>query len=114
MSELKKIFPNLFDLLCELSSNYNGGLKSDDGYRMSFIMPVFTFGKHVGDNYFEIEKKINGYVFSYVSKKGAVEKARTSSFELFKDLSFKDWDEIIDNVLRRHIIKPEYIEFATG
>jgi 3-dehydroquinate dehydratase len=114
MNNLKTIFPNLAEFLQEISSAYKGGFKSDNGYRMSFIMPLYTFGHHVGDNYFELEKKINGYIFSFVSKKGSSEKVITSSHEVYKDLSFEEWNKLIDSVLKRHMQKPEYIKFATG
>lgn len=97
-----------------MTSNYKGGFKSDNGNRMSFIMPIFTFGHHTGDNYFELDRSNNGFIFSIVSRKGSKEVLRTSSEELYKDKSFEEWDIFIDEIIKKHIIKPEYSIFAAG
>jgi hypothetical protein len=114
MDSLKSQFPNLSEMLREMTSAYKGGFKSDNGNHLVYMMPVFTFGHHTGDNYFELDKRDNGFILSIVSRNGSKEVVRTPSQRISKDLSSEEWDNFIDSLLREHIVKPEYPEFAAG
>ena len=114
MNNLKSQFPNLSEILDDATSVHKGGFKSDNGSCLVYMMPVFTFGHHTGDNYFELEKKVNGFIFSVVSKRGAKEIIRTSSHEIFEDLSHEEWDRFVNDMFMKHAVKPEYPAFAAG
>ena len=114
MNTLKSQFPNLSEMLEEMTSAYKGGFKSDNGYCLVYMMPVFTFGLHTGDNYFELEKRDNVLVLSIVSRSGRKEVVRTPSLKISKDLSSEEWDYLIDSLLKEHAVKPEYPVFAAG
>lgn len=114
MNTLKSQFPNLSEMLEEMTSSYKGGFKSDNGYCLVYMMPVFTFGHHTGDNYFELEKRDNVFVLSIVSRSGRKEVVRTPSQKISKDLSSEEWDNFINSLLKEHAVKPEYPVFAAG
>jgi hypothetical protein len=112
---LTREFSNLTDFLEAATSSFNGGFISEDSNRMAFMMPVHTFGHHVGDNWLILEKAPEGFIFSIESRVGSRVKAKTSSISAYvEDLSFEEWNEEVDEVLLRHTQKPEYLLFAQG
>lgn len=112
---LRQKFPNLARYLNEATEAYRGGFVSDDGNRLSYKMPVITFGHHVGDNWVTLERGFSGYILSVESKIDSHLKVKTSSSrEVSEDLSTEQWKQNFDEVLIAHSIKPEYGEFAKG
>lgn len=107
-------FQNLNEYLNEATSLYNGGLVISNEKTLVYIMPLMTFGKHVGDNYFEFVEDGDAYILSFVSKKGSKEYVKTSSQRIYDDLTFEEWEIFADEILKLHMGKQEYLKFVAG
>lgn len=114
MNNIKSTFPVLNEVLSEMSLSFNGSLKQASEDVLSYKLPVYTFGKHIGDNFIALERRDNGYVFVFASYKGYKEVVRTESEPIYYDLADEEWTELIDKVMIEHGQKPKYLKFAAG
>lgn len=107
-------FNNLNYYLQEACKEFGGRLITSSKQKLIYIMPLYTFGKHMGDNYFEFEAKNDEYVLSFISKKRNRALIRTTLTGITKDYTLEEWHEYIEDILKSHMQKPEYLKFASG
>ncbi len=102
-------------LLENVASRFNGRLFQENNTMFSYILPVYTFGVHVGDNLVIVEEKHLGCLFRIESKLGSQLIVQTSSTDYMNEfLPIITCNEIINEVLFTHTQKPQYIEFCKG
>lgn len=114
MATIKEQFPNLNELLNEMSNAVNGSINQDTNYCLSYKWPVLTFGHHVGDNYLNVYKSVDGVIIILNSKVGSDDKLRTYSAEFKSDFTLEEWNKFVDELLLKHAANPEYAKFAGG
>ncbi len=72
-------------LLENVASRFNGRLFQENNTMFSYILPVYTFGVHVGDNLVIVEEKHLGCLFRIESKLGSQLIVQTSSTDYMNE-----------------------------
>lgn len=112
---IKQKFPNLNKFLQALTEPQGGSFVSSDDSKLSYKMPVLTFGQHVGDNWINLEGDKMEYKLTLESKVGKKVKMKTYSNNSYVwDLETEEWDQEINDLIQTHWSKQEYLEFSAG
>lgn len=112
---IKQIFPNLNNFLQVLTEAQGGSLVSSDDTKLSYRMPVLTFGQHMGDNWINLERDKMEYRLTLESKVGKKVRVKTYSNNTYTlDLDTEEWDQEVNELIQSHWSKEEYLDFSSG
>lgn len=110
---MKEIFESFCDLLLANQNQIETVVTKNDSNNIEFRMPIVTYGKLYGHNFYGIEK-CGIYYEMYLITKSPFRKIKSRRPRVLKNKDFNYYEKILEELMQEQMKNPKYLKIATG